>query len=251
MTIKILIIEDEQPAVDKLIRLLSKVKAQINVIGVTDSIIKSISFLKVQTPDLILSDIHLVDGLSFKIFDSIEVDIPIIFTTAYDNYAIEAFKMYSIDYLLKPVTKRALDQALDKYQRVHKGKQMDFSELIKAMNPQVEKYKNRFLVHSRDQYHTLKDDDIAYFYADGKYTFLVSKNGKRFFSDHNISQLENFLDPSKFFKVNRKYIIHISSISTMTAYSKSRLKVDLKPPHPEDVIVSVERSPAFKAWLGK
>lgn len=252
---KVLIIEDEPLAAEKLIRYLKKIIEDIEIIASTTSVKDSLEVLNTAKPDLILSDIHLSDGLSFQIFEESGTDIPIIFTTAYDQYAIKAFKANSIDYLLKPIGKTALQEAIDKFQRIHQKQidtPIDFKELISSFAPKEVEYKTRFLVQSSaSQVKSISVDEIAYFFADGKYTYLVTFEGARHFSDLNISHLQDQLDPKYFFQINRKYIIHIDSIDRMITYSASRLKVELKPPTDSEIIVSVDRSPHFKKWLGK
>ena len=250
--IKVFIIEDEKPAVDKLIRTLDQLSNPVEIMGVSSTVVNSINFLQENEPDLILSDIHLSDGLSFQIFNSIQNKAPIIFITAYDEYAIEAFKTLSIDYLLKPLSLRSLQKAMEKYYMIKPLVQTDISSLIEAISPPHKKeYKRRFLVQSRENYFKVEDHEIAYFFADGKYTFLITNSGAKHFSDLNISKLEEQLDPDLFFRINRKYIVQINSIKKMTAFSKSRIKLELDPSHNDPIIVSVERSPSFKQWLGK
>ena len=250
--IQVFIIEDEKPAVDKLMRTLNQLSVQVKIIGVSPSIKSSVEFLRENPVDLIFSDIHLSDGLSFEIFKSVKNTAPIIFITAYDTYAIEAFKTLSIDYLLKPLSRKSLQSAMEKYYMIKPISQSNLTKLIETIDSsKKQEYKRRFLVQSKDLYYKIEDNEIAYFFADGKYTFIVTNMGRKYFSDLNIRKLEEQLDPKLFFKINRKYILHINSIVNMIAFSKSRIKIKLDPPHTEDVIVSVDRSPVFKQWLGK
>ena len=257
MTIKVLIVEDEQLAADKLVRHAERLDTDIQIIGVITSNRDLISFIKSgdPVPDLILSDIELEDGLSLEAYKQLATDIPVIFTTAYDQYAIEAFKTNSVDYLLKPVSLKALEEAIQKYARtrhIEDNNQPDFASLFSQLSRQAESYKERFLVQSGGgQLKSIKVSDVAYFFADGKHTMLIDSGGSKYFSDQNITQLSEVLDPAHFHQINRKYIIHIDSIREMHHYSKSRIKLILHPPAHDEVIVSVERSPAFKQWLGK
>jgi DNA-binding LytR/AlgR family response regulator len=252
MALKVFIIEDEELAVEKLTRQLNHVAPDIEILGSAASLQTAIDFLSAQSPDLIFSDIHLLDGLSFEIFEKMKTDIPVIFTTAYDQYAIKAFKTNSIDYLLKPVSKNALQEALTKFNRLnHKERSIDFSQLTQSFVLQKPEYKNRFLVQSGDLLKSVPVDEIAYFFADGKYAFMVTKAGNKHFSDSNITQLQAELDPKHFYRINRKYIIHIQSMNRLIQFSKSRVKIELIPPVDGDVIVSVDRASGFKQWLGK
>ena len=255
MNFKILIIEDEPLAASKLKRHLRKIDESIEIVAVTESIVDSITALKAQQPDLILSDIQLSDGMSFEVFRRLQIDIPVIFVTAYDEYAIQAFKTNSIDYLLKPVSLTDLKAALDKFMRIHAKtptpSKTNFEQLIEAMRA-ADNYKERFLVQSAGgKLRSLNIGEIAYCFSEDKYTFIVSVDGHKYISDHNLSTLEGLVDPKSFFRINRKYLISINAIESMVQFSRSRVKLELSPPAPDDVIVSVERSPEFKSWLGK
>lgn len=255
MNYKILIIEDEPAAAEKLIRRLRSIEADISVEAVCPSIGESVQFLKSNTVDLILSDIHLADGLSFEIFRHLKTDIPIIFTTAYDQYAIKAFKTNSIDYLLKPVKRSSLVEALEKFKRLRStGRipEIDFSLLLDSLKGNSQDYKQRFLLEAPNgELKTIQVAEIAYFYADGKYTIAVCKDGKKYFSKDNLGKLESYLDPKDFFLLNRKFLAHIDSIGRIIRYSKSRLKLLLSPPAEQDVVVSSAKTPDFKEWLGQ
>ncbi len=255
MSLKVLIIEDEELAVGKLKRQLNKIDIECDIVSILSTVTDAIQYLSNNKPDLILSDIHLSDGLSFKIFETTQTDIPIIFTTAYDQYVMESFKLNNIDYLLKPVTKVDLERALKKYQRLIQNNsinKLDFNQLIDKFSEKNKNYKERFLVQiGGTKLKSISVENVAYFFADDKYTFLITRDNEKYICDHTITNLSQEVDPKQFYQVNRKYIIHISSIVQMIHYSKSRIKIDLNPPTPDDVIVSVERSPDFKKWLGK
>lgn len=249
---KVLIIEDEPRAAEKLIRSLHAIDNSIHVNKVLGSVIASVNYLKEHQVDLILSDIHLSDGLSFEIFEILDIQTPVIFTTAYDAYAIKAFTTNSIDYLLKPIRKTALEFALNKFRRLNteiKPDKINFEGLVKAVTP-VENYKSRFLVEaSNGELKSVAVEEIAYFYADGKYTFLKTTEDRKYYCRTNISGLEGLVDPKLFFQLNRKYIVHIGCIARIMKYSKSRLKIILKPQSDDEVIVSNERARLFKQWL--
>lgn len=255
MSIRVLIIEDEVLAVEKLIRQLKRIDAPIQVVATCESIKKGTEILGREQFDLIISDIHLTDGLSFQIFLNTKVDTPVIFATAYDQYAIEAFKTNSIDYLLKPITQEALQNAIEKYLRLNPSddkQHINFELLLQEMTRTEEKYKTRFLVQSgSSELKSVGIDEVAYFYADGKYTFIVCKNGREYFADNNLGTLYQSLDPKMFFQINRKFIMGINSIEQIIKYSKSRFKVKMNPPTKQDAIVSTDRSSAFKNWLGR
>ena len=255
MNIAILIIEDERIAAEKLIRHINSIDPEIIIAGSCASVKESIRFLKEHDVNLILSDIHLSDGLSFEIFKEFQSNIPIIFTTAYDQYAIEAFKTNSIDYLLKPVKRSALEKALEKFKRLRQSAyptNIDFTALINAIKIKQEGFKERFLFEAPNgELKTVQQSDVAYFYADGKYTFAICRDGRKYFSKDNISALAEQLNPEFFFQFNRKFIGHIQSVDKIIKYSKSRLKLTLNPPAEIDVIISTDKTPEFKEWLGQ
>jgi len=204
-------------------------------------------------PDLMLVDIHLSDGLSFDLFKKIQIKSPVIFTTAYDQYAIQAFKMNSIDYLLKPLDKTELGFALGKFKALTlERKNLLSSEIQKIMqNFQVihKKYKSRFLVKFGDNIQFKNTDEIAYFFADDKITYLVSVEGRRFIIDYKLEQLEDFLDPQFFFRLNRKFVIKIAAVQKIKALINSRLQVFLKPNFEQEIYVSKDKMNHFKNWL--
>ncbi|MEQ9287422.1 MAG: LytTR family DNA-binding domain-containing protein [Cyclobacteriaceae bacterium] len=248
---RVLIIEDEFYAAQKLIRQLKNIDPEIEILDTLDSVTESVKWLRQHTADLIFLDIHLGDGQSFKIFEKIQTKTPIIFTTAYDQYAIRAFKLNSIDYLLKPVNKKELQDALTKY---HDQKVLEFdykSLLATFQNGSSSHYQKRFMVFYGDRAKSIPVEDIAYFFAEGKYAYLVSRGGKEFIVDHTLEKLEGLLSPEVFFRINRQFIISIDSISDMIAYTKGRLKIELDPPGKKEAIVSIEKASDFKKWLNK
>ncbi len=252
---RVLIIEDEQIAADDLEKVIQSLDSEVEIVGKTSSVVSSIKWLQKNEADLILSDIQLGDGLCFEIFEVLEIDTPIIITTAYDNYAIQAFKQNSIDYLLKPIEEGELKKALDKYKNLHEGNhKMDVAELVKSLrNQSSSAYQERFLITLGERIESIPIEEVAYFFSEDRYTYLVARSGRQHIINTNLGELEGRLDPKFYFRINRKYIIGYDSIKKMVSYSKSRVKVDLapEPPNSTDVVVSVERSGSFKKWLNQ
>lgn len=249
----VVIIEDESFAAEKLERLLKELDSSIQVSAKIESVKNAVSCLKLNTPDLIFLDIHLSDGLCFRIFDEVEIKIPVIFTTAYDQYAIQAFKVNSVDYLLKPINKFDLAQSYEKFRLYHrKENQMDYSVLKEMIvDMREKKFQKRFLVVQGDTIKTVLVDDVAYFFAEGKYTFLVEKAGERFLIDTTLENLTKVLDPDDFFRINRQIIVHFDSIKKMNTWFSRRIKVELVPSFEKETIVSTERVKDFKEWLNQ
>lgn len=245
---KLLIIEDEPAAVRRLKKLIGEILPEASILGTAESIEESLQLIgKHKDASLIFMDIHLADGSSFEIFRHIEVKIPIIFTTAYDQYAVQAFKVNAVDYLLKPIKKEELKKAIDKYQRQAKAPEIDYQEIANRLQP--EDQPRRFLIRFGQQIRLVSIPEVAYFYTQDKITFLVTKAGKRYPIDHSLEKLEEMVNPARFFRINRQFILCIDAIDEMYMYSKSRVKVTLNPPADEETIVSTERSPHFKKWL--
>lgn len=251
---KAIIIEDEKLAAERLSSIIKEVDNSIEIIAKLTSVKDSIKWLQNNKIDLIFLDIQLTDGLSFSIFEEVEAESPIIFTTAYDEYAIKAFKLNSIDYLLKPIRKDELEQALNKFKRVNNNSSIiDFRELLKTMRGEESSYKKRFLIQFGEKIKKIETEDVSYFYALEKSNFLTTKDNQTYPIDYTLDKLQELLDPDKFFRINRKMIINFNSIKNMVALSRSRIKIDLTP-HPIkelDPIVSIERASDFKEWLDK
>jgi Response regulator of the LytR/AlgR family len=252
--INILIIEDEEPAANRLKKMVTELAPDANVLDNIVSVNSAITWFKENPqPNLIFSDIQLSDGLSFEIFKNVEVQCPVIFITAYDQYAIDAFKVNSIDYLLKPIKKDDLEIALNKYKKLNgsaAGSTIDISKVLEAFTPAKNEYKTRFIVRYGEHIKTIKIEEVAYFYTEDKINFLTTNEGRRYTIDYNLDNLDHMLDPKSFFRINRQFIISIHSISEMFTYSKSRVLVKLNPPSKHETIVSTERSGDFKLWLG-
>ncbi len=254
--LNVLIIEDEEPAAKRLKRMLNEVDMDITVLDTLDSVSEAKKWFQANPmPDLIFSDIHLSDGLSFEIFKEVKNLCPIIFITAYNQYAIEAFKVNGIDYLLKPKTKEDLERALNKFNNLRQSNSapaIDIPKLLQNYNQAVQgtDHKKRFLVRYGEHMKTINIEDTVYFYTEDKVNFICTKDGRRFVIDYNLDALETLLDPKVFFRINRQYIIAIYSITEMFTYSKSRVLIKLNPPAKHETIVSTERSADFKSWLG-
>ncbi len=252
---KVLIIEDEELAARKLSKMVNEIDSSIEIIKVLTSVKESSSwFDKNELPDLIFSDIQLGDGLSFDIFENLDLTCPIIFTTAFDQYAIKAFEVNSIDYLLKPVQKDRIKASLDKYESKRKAwnpeeSRLDVKSLLEAINEAKNNYKSRFLVKLGNKIHPVKSEDIAYFYSDSKLTFLVDRDGGKYPIDTSLEEISQQLNPELFFRINRKYIIHLDSAAEIKPYFKGRLKIILNPDPEDEIIISADKTPAFKAWL--
>jgi len=249
---KAIIIEDEKLSAEHLANLLNKVDAGISILATYDSVKKSVEeFKKGIKADLLFVDVHLADGLSFEIFSRITVDTPVIFTTAYDEYAIKAFKINSVDYLLKPVGLIDLKNAIDKYKKLSGSNQASILENIsnayQSMNKQ---FKNRFMVKTGDSISTIKSEDISHFISEDGVVLLVTEN-KRYIIDYTLDHLETLISPDIFFRINRKVLVNINSIQKVSTYFNSRLKLNLSALNEEEGIVSRERVNDFKAWLDK
>lgn len=247
----VIIIEDEQLSAEHLERLLSKINPGARVVHRFESVKQSVrAFQTGVTADLIFLDIHLADGNSFEIFAQTTLEIPVIFTTAFDHYAIQAFKINSIDYLLKPVSIDELRLALNKYYKLSK---QQHEELIRNMLElrSGNAYKNRFMVKLGDHIVTVKTENIHHFISEDGVVLLVNETGKRFPLDYTLDQLDPLLDPNSFFRINRKIIVHINSVQKAVSFFNSRLKVHSTHIHEEDAVVSRERVSNFKDWLNK
>lgn len=250
---KILIIEDEHYAAKRLKNLLSDALPEAEVCGVFDSIEDSAEYLQNNPqPDLIFMDIQLADGLSFRIFEKVEVKAPVIFSTAFDEYTLQAFKVNSIDYLLKPVEPKELERALAKFKNLYQRSEQkfDYQSLVKLFQAEKKEYKTRFLLKNGQEFVRLNTTDVAYFYSEDGLTFAAGRNGKRHLLDHTLDQLTGELNPDNFFRINRRRIVRAESILKIHTYFNNRLKLDLSPPVKDDVIVSRERVKEFKNWIG-
>jgi DNA-binding LytR/AlgR family response regulator len=252
----VVIAEDEPLAADRLIDLLKSCDPAINIVYHADSVEELLTFFRSgKKADLLMLDIQLADGKSFELFDKIEVDTPIIFTTAFDQYAIQAFKHHSIDYLLKPVKKTELQFALDKFKKLvpNQSNQHEALGMLKdLLDANAKKYKERFIIKSGSRLHFKHSADVSYFFAEGKEAYLVTKNeNRKHIIDYTLEELEAMLDPSAFFRISRKFILNIAGIAEVKGQVAKRLEVRLNQPCDHDLSVSRDRAQDFKNWLDR
>ncbi len=253
---KIVIVEDEPYAQQELLRLLEKSGKDFECLARIDSVEDSIDWFSSNPhPDLVFLDIQLADGLSFDIFNEIELKSAVIFTTAFDEYAIKAFELNSIDYLLKPIKAEALQLALNKYDKMKENmssgqtgiNEKQLQQLIQQMS--LKNYKHRFLIRIGEQIKSIDIADTAYFKAEDNVVFLTAKDGHHYIIDNTLEQLDGMLDPGSFFRLNRGYIVSFSSIKKVSKYFNSRLLIELDPPEEEKVLVSRAKAKEFLEWL--
>lgn len=248
---RVVIAEDELPAVERLHTLLKDFDPSIQVVASLDSVEDLVQWLKMNPhPDLLLLDIHLSDGHSFEIFRRINYSGPVIFTTAFDQYALEAFKVFSIDYILKPVSRESLARAIQKFRTIT-GVQVspDYARLVEALKKP--NYKERFLGKSGSKLYFIEADEVAYFQADNKIVYLVDKKGNKFIVNHTLDKLQDELDPRQFFRLSRRVMVRISAIEHVKPYYNNRLKVAVKgngEDRSEDLVISRERVAEFRNW---
>ena len=248
---KTIIIEDEFLAAERVKILLQQIDGSIEVLSVLDSIEETVSWLKNNAwPDFIILDIHLSDGSAFHIFSKMQINIPVIFITAFDQYAIDAFKVLSVDYLLKPVTAEALRFSINKLNQFHLQKPMiDYNMLAKFINSEKEIYKTKFLCRAGRKKLFVFSKEISFFYADNKIVYLVCADGLKYIIDHSMEELQSLLDPKCFFRLNRSYIVNAMFIGIIKPYINHRLKIFMKAgAATEEIIVSRERVADFKKW---
>lgn len=251
--IRTLIVEDEEPAAARLEKLLKGVEPGIQVLEVIDSIENAVKwFKKNDPPDLLMLDIQLADGLSFDIFKRTKVDSFVIFTTAYDEYAIKAFELNSIDYLLKPVDRAKLQRSIQKYSKLAgRNQQVDIKALMETLEHRTSNFKKRFAVNVGNKIISVETRSVAYFYSMEKSTFLCTIDNHHYPLDFSLEHLEQLLDPELFFRINRQVIIQYTSIKNTHILSRSRVKVEIHPPASEDLLVSTARTHAFRLWLDR
>ena len=244
-----MIVEDETAAYENLADMLTSLDPAIEVVGNTESVRQTERWLKANPkPDLIFMDIHLSDGSAFVIFDHVKVETPIVFTTAYDQYAIDAFKVNSIDYLLKPIKPEELRRALDKFSRWGNQDVTRYLEQLTRLAPSP-KYKDKILVPVKDKLLPIRLSDIAFFYTSDKSTFIYLKDGKSYPYAKTLEQINSSLNPNDFFRANKQFIISRESVRDLTIWFDSRLLVTLNTDTPERIYVSKNRASEFKAWM--
>ena len=248
---RVLIIEDETAAAQNLSAILRKLFPDVEILDVIDTVVDSVEYLRANPVlDLVFMDIHLSDGESFRIFDSVKVTSPIIFTTAYDQYALEAFKVNSIDYLLKPLNEAEVQRAIDKWRMLTHSDRASYVERVEEMVRQERAEETQtFLVRFRDKIIPLSCDDIAYCYTSEERVSAYNFKGERFPMEHTLETLQGMLSSKRFFRANRQFIVAREAVKDISVWFGSRLQLNLKVETPEKIIISKARVPEFKAWL--
>lgn len=251
----VLIIEDEAPAARRLQKLLEEINPQISIIAVLGGVNESIEWLQSNTcPDIIFMDIQLNDGISFEIFDQVNIPHPIIFTTAFDDYVLNAFKVNSIDYLLKPINEEELKRSLDKYENLKSQFTTSDHSLIKSLVSQVQQqdkqYKTRFLVKKGEQLLSINTADILSFQSRNGLVYILTAGNKKYLIDQTLDDLAQILDSQKYFRVNRQFILSYESIQIVHKYGKGKLLVETTFNCDEQIIISAEKASIFKTWFG-
>jgi DNA-binding LytR/AlgR family response regulator len=259
--VTLVIIEDEPQAIQRLETLIKEIAPTWIVVAKLDSVKQAVQWFKThEAPSLAWMDIHLGDGLSFEIFDQVEINCPVIFTTAYDQYAIKAFKVNSIDYLLKPIDPTELRKAIEKFNKIDQHQNLPdrkkeserinrIENISKAMEMLFKKYKSRFVIKVGEHLRSVETAEILFFYSQEKATIAQTKDGRKHILDFTLEQLEGMTDPARFFRINRKYLVASDSIQDMIHHTNSRLRLVLKTSDDKDVIVARERVQEFKDWL--
>ncbi len=250
---RVIIIEDEAPAASRLKKMLQQISNEIDIVTILDSVEAVVKYLRTAIDiNLIFMDIQLADGVSFSVFEKVEVRIPVIFTTAYDQYALQAFKVNSIDYLLKPIDSIELQQAIEKYKNVYTIREKEISQRMMNLLKDIQKtsFKERLLIKRGQQLSYLKTENVSYFFADGKFCYAVDLNNAKFLLDQNLAELEEQLNPAKFNRINRKLIVNIDAIVKIHTWLGGRLKLELLFPANAETVVSREKVNSFKNWLG-
>jgi DNA-binding LytR/AlgR family response regulator len=249
---KVLIIEDERPASQKLIRLLKEIDSEIEIIDVLQSIEQAVNwFSENPSTELIFMDVQLEDGLCFDIFENCKIETPVIFTTAYDEYALKAFKVNSIDYLLKPIVQDELKNAIEKFNSIYKSKP-DYSKLETVIKQLQTKKKERFLIKIGEHYKSIPVSTVNCFYINERCTFLFTDAAKNYPLDYSLDKIEQLIDSKLFFRINRDCIVNFYAIRDMISYSSSRLKIILADwTEKEEITVSRERVSDFKKWIDR
>jgi DNA-binding LytR/AlgR family response regulator len=256
--IKVLIIEDEIPAQRMLKKMLTELDYEIEVVGCLDSIKSSVEWFKNNPhPEIVLLDIQLSDGISFDILEQTAIDSMIIFTTAYDEYALRAFKVNSLDYLLKPIDKADLRAAFEKFEHYskkfihYKNTEIDYTEIVSTIKNAEPDYRKRFLIQSDEDYFQLPVEQIAYFHSVQKITLAVTFEQRKYPVNFSLENLKEQLDPELFFKVNRQFTININAIKKIHSYFQGKLVINTKPAHSEEIIVGKDKAASFKRWLDR
>lgn len=251
---RILILEDEEQALDRLRKIIGRVIPNHEIVGTSSRVESTIHWLETNPmPDLVFMDIQLADGNSFQLFHKVNITCPVIFTTAYEHYALQAFKVNSVDYLLKPIDEEDVQKAIDKLTLLQQsgGFTVDYARILQTIQQTPKNYKDRFVIKLGDTIKSIRVQDIAYFYTENKSNFLCTKDGRRFPIDFNLDQLDQMLNPKNFFRINRQFIIGHHAIEEMKAHTRSRVQVRLNPPTRLDTIVAIDRAHDFRDWLAE
>jgi DNA-binding LytR/AlgR family response regulator len=251
--IRTLIIEDEMPAAERLEKMLKSVEPSLEVLDILDSVEGSVNwFSENDPPDLLMLDIQLADGLSFDIFKKTSIDCFVIFTTAYDEYAIKAFELNSVDYLLKPVDREKLARSIEKFKKLRDSSaQLNIQDLIETIESRSGKYKKRFAVSVGNKIISVETQKVAYFYSMEKSTFLCTADDHHYPLDFSLDHLELILDPDNFFRINRQNIINYANILKVHVLSKSRIKIETEPACRDNLLVSTAKTHKFRLWLDR
>lgn len=248
---KVVIIEDENPAAEKLRKELHQADPAIEVLAVLTSVKEAITWLKQSAmPDLLFMDIELGDGLSFKIFEDIPITSPVIFCTAFDEYWQEGFEHSGIDYLLKPIKEDKLAMALKKYDQLRQHFSTGMQQLMQYTR-QSNGYKKRFLVKRGGDYISIRTEEIAFFYATHKVICMIDNKNQKYILDQSLAEIEKQLDPAQFYRANRKYLLNQTAIKRIRSFPKSKLQLELEPAASEEIIISQENVASFKEWMGQ
>ncbi len=253
----VVIIEDERPAAERLEMLLKRYQPDAEILKVLDSVKASVAWFR-ENPnraDLVFVDIRLTDGLSFDIFKEVRIDKPLIFTTAYNEYALEAFRVNSIDYLLKPVSFEDLKRSMNKLASLRENlmeghHRLELEEIAKVLGQLQKNYKNRFMVKVGDHIRSIPVDQIQLFFADGRVVYVLTDQDREYIVDYKMEELDEILDPEKFFRINRSFTVQIHAIRDVVIHSNSRLKILLNREFGREMIVSREKVGPFKLWFG-
>ncbi len=248
---KVLLLEDETLAADRLEAMLREIQPGIEIVARLKSVAAAVDWLSANKhPELIVTDIRLLDGLCFDIFSQVKVEVPVIFTTAYDQYAIRAFEVNSVDYLLKPVQREKLEVSLQRVQQRKLETAPDYSRVLDLIkNASLPSYKSRFMVRLGQRIVAITTDKIGYFFSESKLTYIVTLDGKKLPIDQPLDELIEILDPKRFFRANRQFIVAFESIAEIHPYFKGRIKIVLQPKTEEEVVISSDRTPEFKRWI--
>ena len=250
MSTRVVIIEDETAAAQNLSAVLRKVLPDVEIVATIDTVVESVEFFRSEPAlDLVFMDIHLADGASFRIFDSVDIATPIIFTTAYDQYALEAFKVNSVDYLLKPINESDLRRAIDKWQRLTSSDRKEYSSRVAAAVQQQNNEKQIFLVHFRDKIIPLQSSDIAFFHTFEERVTAYCFDGNKYIVEQTLEALQKRLSPQQFFRANRQFIISRRAVKDISIWFGSRLSANLVIDSPEKVVIPKARVHEFKEWL--